>query len=68
LNRNLVHFSGYAKHFGFYPGPAGIRQFKKELSKFKTTKGTVQFPLDKPLPLSLITKNVKFRVKEKVKK
>ena len=68
LNGNLVHFSGYAKHIGFYPGSGAIAMFKKELSKYKTSKGTVQFPLDKPLPLALITKIVKLRVKQNIKK
>lgn len=67
LNGNLVHFSGYAKHIGFYPGSNGVKSFKKELTKFKTSKGTVQFPLDKALPLALVTKIVKFRVKENTK-
>lgn len=68
LNGNLIHFSGYAKHIGFYPGASGIASFKKELTKYKTSKGTVQFPLDKALPLSLITKIVKFRVKQNTQK
>lgn len=64
--RNLVHFSGYKEHIGFYPGAAGIESFQEELSKYKTSKGTVQFPLDKPLPVGLITQIVKFRItKEK---
>lgn len=64
LHGNLVHFGGYKSHIGFYPAPSGIEAFKKELSVYKSAKGSVQFPLDKPLPLSLITKIVKFRVKE----
>ena len=63
--RHLVHFSAYKKHVGFYPGgSSGIEAFRKELSQFKTSKGTVQFPLDKPVPFDLVRKIVKFRVKE----
>ncbi len=65
---NLVHFGGYKEHVGFYPAPTGTEAFKKELSPYKTSKGTVQFPLNKPLPLSLITKIVRFRVKENLEK
>ena len=61
---NLVHFGGYKNHIGFYPAPSGIEAFKKELSQYKSAKGSVQFPIDKPLPLSLIAKIVTFRVKE----
>ena len=71
LNGNLVHFAGYKNHLGFYPAPDGIDAFKKELSKFKGAKGSVQFPHDEPLPLALVTKIVKFRAKqnnEKLKK
>jgi len=64
LHGNLVHFAGYKNHIGFYPAPSGIESFKEELSKYKNSKGAVQFPLDKPLPVALITKIVKFRVKE----
>lgn len=59
LNGNLVHFAGYKTHIGFYPGSVPIAEFAKELSGYKTSKGTVQFPLDKPLPLELITKITK---------
>jgi uncharacterized protein YdhG (YjbR/CyaY superfamily) len=68
LNGNLVHFAAFKSHIGFYPVPTGIEKFKKELSIYKTTKGAVQFPLDKPLPLALITKIVKFRVAENLRK
>jgi uncharacterized protein YdhG (YjbR/CyaY superfamily) len=64
LNGNLVHFAAYKNHIGFYPAPSGIVAFEKELSVFKTSKGAVQFPINKPLPLALITKIVKYRVKE----
>lgn len=68
LNGNLVHFAAFKNHIGFYPVPTGIEKFKKELSVYKTTKGAVQFPLDKPLPLELIRKIVKFRVAENLRK
>lgn len=64
LNGMLVHFAGYARHIGFYPGAAGIANFVNELAKFKTSKGAVQFPVDEPLPISLIEKIVRFRVKQ----
>ena len=64
FNGNLVHFGGFKTHIGFYPTPSGIEEFKQELSKFKGGKGSVQFPVDQPIPYSLITKIVKFRVKE----
>lgn len=60
----LVYFAAYEKHIGFYPRPAAIEQFKDELSQYKTSKGAIQFPLTKPLPIALISKIVKFRVKE----
>ncbi len=68
LHGNLVHFGAYKHHIGFYPAPSGIEAFKKELSVYKCAKGSVQFPVDKPLPLTLITKIVKFRVKENLSK
>lgn len=68
LNGNLVHFGAFKNHLGFFPGPSGIRNFKKELSDYKTSKGTIQFPFDKPLPVALIRKIVAFRVKENQKK
>ncbi|MEP7237449.1 MAG: DUF1801 domain-containing protein, partial [Ferruginibacter sp.] len=58
----LVYFAGYKNHIGFYPGAGGITAFKKELSVYKGAKGSVQFPHDKPVPLSLLSKIVKFRV------
>jgi uncharacterized protein YdhG (YjbR/CyaY superfamily) len=64
LNGNLVHFGAFKKHIGFYPTPSGIEAFKDELSKYEGAKGSVQFPLDKPIPLRLISKIVKFRVQE----
>ena len=64
LNGNLVHFAAFKSHIGFYPAPSGLKAFKKEISSYKSSKGSVQFPLDKPIPLSLIKKIVKYRVKE----
>jgi uncharacterized protein YdhG (YjbR/CyaY superfamily) len=64
LNGMLVWYAAFKNHIGFYPRPSGIEMFKKELLAYKLSKGTVQFPLDKPLPLTLITKIVKYRVKE----
>lgn len=64
LNGVLVYFAGYKNHIGFYPTGSGIEAFKTQLSDYKTSKGTIQFPLDKPLPAALITKIVKHRVKE----
>jgi uncharacterized protein YdhG (YjbR/CyaY superfamily) len=64
LNGNLVHFAALQNHIGFYPTPSGIEEFKHELAEYKFAKGSVQFPIDKPMPLSLIEKIVKFRVNE----
>ena len=60
----LVTFAVFKKHIGFYPMPSAIKAFTKELTKYKTAEGSVQFPHDKPLPLTLINKIVRFRVKE----
>ena len=68
LNGNLVHFAAFKNHIGFYPVPSGIEAFKKELSVYKGAKGSVQFPLDKPMPLGLICEIVKFRVNENLLK
>jgi uncharacterized protein YdhG (YjbR/CyaY superfamily) len=68
LNGNLVHFSALKTHIGFYPTPSGIEKFKKELSAYEGAKGSVKFPLDKPIPYALISKIVKFRVKENLAK
>jgi uncharacterized protein YdhG (YjbR/CyaY superfamily) len=64
LNGNLVHFAAFRNHIGFYPGSKAIKDFQKDLTKYKSSKGAVQFPIDKPMPLSLIQKIVKHRVKE----
>ncbi len=67
LNGNLVYFAAYEKHIGFYPTPSGIGRFQKELAKYKSAKGSVQFPLAEPLPVGLIQRIVKFRVEENLK-
>ncbi len=64
LNGKLIYYAAYSNHIGFYPTPSGIKAFKKKLSIYKGAKGSVQFPLDKPMPLGLITDIVKFRVAE----
>lgn len=68
LNGILVWFATYAKHIGLYPTASGTEVFKKELAKYKSAKGSVQFPLNEPLPLKLITEIVKFRVAENLHK
>lgn len=68
LHGNLVHFAAHKNHIGFYPAPSGIDAFKNELSEYKGAKGSVQFPIDKPMPYELISKIVKFRVDENIKK
>lgn len=64
LNGILVYFAAMTRHIGFYPASSGIEKFQKELSPYKTGRGSVQFPLNQPLPLSLIAKIVSFRVTE----
>lgn len=64
MNENLVHFAAFKTHVGFYPTPSGITKFKNELSAYKNAKGSVQFPLNEPIPLNLIKKVVTFRVQE----
>jgi len=68
LHGNLVYFAAFKTHIGFYPIPTGIEKFKKELAPYKQGKGSVQFPLDQPIPYGLISKIVKFRVKENAAK
>jgi uncharacterized protein YdhG (YjbR/CyaY superfamily) len=68
LNGNLVHFAAFRKHIGFYPVPTGIEKFRKELSAYQCGKGSVQFPLDRPIPYGLIERIVKFRAGENLKK
>jgi uncharacterized protein YdhG (YjbR/CyaY superfamily) len=62
--KHLVHFGGYKKHIGFYPTPSGTEAFQEELKHYKRAKGTVQLPLDQPLPADLIRRIVEFRVAE----
>lgn len=64
LNGNLVHFAAFKNHIGFYPGSKAIKVFTKEFSSYKSSKGAVQFPIEKQMPLALIKKIVKYRVKE----
>jgi uncharacterized protein YdhG (YjbR/CyaY superfamily) len=68
LKGYLVYFAAHKNHIGFYPAPRGIEAFKEELSVYKGGKGTVQFPIDKPLPLELISKIVRYRVAENLEK
>jgi uncharacterized protein YdhG (YjbR/CyaY superfamily) len=67
-DENLVHFAAFKNHIGFYPAPSSIEAFKKELSQYKGAKGSVQFPLDKPIPYDLLEKIVMFRTNEILKK
>ncbi len=62
--KNMVHFAAFKNHIGFYPSPSGILAFKEELSKYKTSKGAVQFPLKEELPIHMIMEMVRFRLKE----
>jgi uncharacterized protein YdhG (YjbR/CyaY superfamily) len=66
--RPLVYFAGYQKHIGFYATPTGHAAFSEEMSKYKQGKGSVQFPIDEPMPLDLISRMVKFRAKENLEK
>ena len=68
LNGNLVHFGAWKKHIGFYPTSSGTQAFEQELSVYESAKGSIKFPIDKPLPLELIGRIVKFRVAENLKK
>jgi uncharacterized protein YdhG (YjbR/CyaY superfamily) len=68
LNGNLIHFAAFKNHIGIYPTPSGTEAFKRELSIYKGAKGSIQLPIDKPMPLRLISKIVKFRVAENIKK
>ena len=67
LKGNLVHFAAYKNHIGFYPTPSGIEAFRDKLSAYRGAKGSVQFPIDKPLPYELVSEIVKFRVAENTK-
>ncbi|HZW04390.1 MAG TPA: DUF1801 domain-containing protein [Anaerolineaceae bacterium] len=68
LHGNLVHFAAYPNHIGFYPVPSGIEAFKEELSVYKQGKGSIQFPLNQPIPYDLIQRIVAFRVQENLEK
>ena len=68
LEGNLVHFAAYKNHIGFYPTPSGIAQFKDQLSNYKGAKGSVQFPLEEPIPYELVSEIVDFRVQENLAK
>ena len=68
LYGTLVYFAAYKNHIGFYPTSSGIKNFKEEISIYKNSKGAVQFPINKPIPHKLISKIVKFRVKENIEK
>jgi uncharacterized protein YdhG (YjbR/CyaY superfamily) len=68
LKGNLVHFAAFKKHIGFYPTPTGTEKFQEELSVYKGAKGSVRFPLDRPIPFDLISKIVEFRVKENLQR
>jgi uncharacterized protein YdhG (YjbR/CyaY superfamily) len=68
LKGNLVHFAAHPKHIGFYPTPSGIEKFMDEISEYKWAKGSVQFPLEKPIPYDLIRRIVLFRVQENLEK
>jgi len=68
LKGNLVHFGAFKDHIGFFPTPSAIKKFKNELAAYEGAKGTVRFPLDRPIPFGLIGKIVKFRVKENLER
>lgn len=68
LNGPLVYFAAYAKHIGFYPTSSGISAFKSKITKYKNSKGAVQFPIEEPLPTGLIKQMVRFRVTENMSK
>jgi uncharacterized protein YdhG (YjbR/CyaY superfamily) len=68
LHGNLVHFAAFKHHIGFYPTPSGTEHFQAALARYKSGKGSVQFPLDEPIPYDLITEIVKFRVEENLAK
>ena len=68
LNGHLVHFAGFKNHIGFYPAPSGVQKFNSALLNYKKAKGSIRFALDKPLPISLIKKIIKFRVSENLQR
>lgn len=65
---NLVHYAGYKNHIGFYPGASGIEAFKDKFKQYEWSKGAVQFPLDKPMPLKLIAQIVQYRIQQNIQK
>ncbi len=67
LYGNLVHFAAFKHHIGFFPTPSAVSKFSSELSSYETSKGTIKFPLDKPIPYDVIQKITKFRVNENTK-
>jgi len=68
LQGNLVYFAAFKKHIGFYPTPSGTEKFKKEISGYQAAKGSIQFPLDEPMPYDLIRQIVEFRVQDNLAK
>jgi uncharacterized protein YdhG (YjbR/CyaY superfamily) len=68
LNGNLIHFAAFKNHIGLYPTPSGTEAFKEEIAKYKAAKGSIQLPIDEPMPLKLISRIVKFRVTENLQK
>jgi uncharacterized protein YdhG (YjbR/CyaY superfamily) len=68
LEGNLVHFAAFKSHIGLYPTPSGTETFREELSAYETGKGSIRFPLDKPIPYDLISRIVKFRVEENLQR
>jgi uncharacterized protein YdhG (YjbR/CyaY superfamily) len=68
LNGNLVHFAAFKDHYGFFPNPSGIDAFEKELAPYRSGKGTLRFPIDKPIPWDIIQKVIQFRIKENLNK
>ena len=64
LNGNLVHFAAYKNHIGFYPTSSGISAFQDQMTEYKTSKGRIQFPLDKPIPFELVREIIAYRVRE----
>jgi len=68
IGGNLVHFAAFSKHISFFPTSSGVEKFKRELEAYETSKGTIRFPLEKPIPYGLISKITKFRVKEVIEK
>ncbi len=68
LNGNLVHFAAFKDHISFFPTSSGVEAFKEKLNSYKTSKGTIRFPLDEPIPFDLVKEIVRFRVKENLSK